>query len=145
LHNPDKLETLGDHLKARRLDLGLYQKDVARRLGVTTDSVAYWENNCNQPSLKMFPCISQFLGYDPLEYKSNSLSLGELVVHARQRCGMTQKDLARQLGVDPRTLAHWEYSRRSLMAPQHQLVRFPFILTRIMSVNIPVLDWKCAC
>jgi transcriptional regulator with XRE-family HTH domain len=109
---PDTLNTLGDHIRKRRLDLGLYQKDVARCLGVTTDSVAYWENNRNQPSLRMIPRIIGFLGYDPFQNDSDSLSLGERVVRVRQRLGITQKDLARRLGVDPSTLAHWEYGRR---------------------------------
>lgn len=39
---PQQIKTLGDKLRARRLDLGLLQKDVARMLGVTEDSVINW-------------------------------------------------------------------------------------------------------
>ncbi|MFK5925465.1 MAG: helix-turn-helix transcriptional regulator [Desulfuromusa sp.] len=35
--------TLGDHLRQRRIELGLYQKDVAAKLGVTTSTVWNWE------------------------------------------------------------------------------------------------------
>jgi DNA-binding transcriptional regulator YiaG len=65
--------------------------------------------------LHLIPRVIAFLGYDPSPERSESLSLGERVVRARQRTGMTQKDLARRLGVDPSTLAHWEYGRREPM------------------------------
>ena len=111
-HYPDTLSTLGHHIRKRRLDLGLYQKDVARRLEVTTDSVAYWETNRNQPSLRMIPRIIEFLGYVPNINDSAGETFGEWIVRARQRLGLSQKALARRLGVDPSTLAHWEYGRR---------------------------------
>jgi transcriptional regulator with XRE-family HTH domain len=109
------LETIGDHLKTRRLDLGLRQKDVAQQLGVKTETVTNWEKNYTAPQLYLIPRVIQFLGYDPVEDDSDSLSLGERVVRVRQRLGITQKDLARRLGVDPSTLAHWEYGRRRPM------------------------------
>ena len=112
---PDTLTTLGDHVRTRRLDLGLYQKDVARQLGVKTETVTNWEKNYTSPQLYLIPRVITFLGYDPVQDESESLSLGERVVRARHRLGMTQKDLARQLGVDPSTLAHWEYGRRQPM------------------------------
>ncbi|HIE05175.1 MAG TPA: hypothetical protein EYP58_00070 [bacterium (Candidatus Stahlbacteria)] len=34
------------------MDLGLFQKDVAKFVGVTTDSVTYWEKGRYQPSKK---------------------------------------------------------------------------------------------
>ncbi len=41
---PISLRTLGDRLRAKPLDLGLYQKEVAAILEVTVDTVCYWEN-----------------------------------------------------------------------------------------------------
>src|SRR3990167_3741304 len=40
-------KTLGEHIKRRRLELGLEQKDVAKQLGVTTDTVLNWEKGYN--------------------------------------------------------------------------------------------------
>jgi DNA-binding XRE family transcriptional regulator len=54
LNIPDILElltapvTLGDHLRRRRLELGLHQKDVAKIIGVTTSSVWNWEHGADR-------------------------------------------------------------------------------------------------
>ena len=74
-----------------------------------------WEKNYTSPQLCLLPRIIEFLGYDPLDDDSESLSLGEQVVRARRRLGITRKELARRLRVDPSTLAHWENGRRLLM------------------------------
>src|SRR5882724_8421787 len=58
---PIKNQTLGDRLRARRLDLGFYQKDVAALLGVTEDSVCYWENNRVKPRRGLMPRLMRFL------------------------------------------------------------------------------------
>jgi DNA-binding transcriptional regulator YiaG len=42
---PEYLQTIGDHLRRKRLDLKLYQKDVAQILGLDTTSIWNWENN----------------------------------------------------------------------------------------------------
>ncbi len=52
---PVALKTIGDHVRARRLDLGLYQKDLARRLGVTTNTITNWEKNHFNPDLRTWP------------------------------------------------------------------------------------------
>ena len=36
---PTSILTIGDHIRTRRLDLGLYQKDVARMMNVKEDTV----------------------------------------------------------------------------------------------------------
>ncbi|MHB9037749.1 MAG: helix-turn-helix domain-containing protein [Armatimonadota bacterium] len=52
-------------MRKKRLDFGLFQKDVAQILGVSTPSVQYWETN------RVFPCIAsmskivKFIGYTP--------------------------------------------------------------------------------
>jgi transcriptional regulator with XRE-family HTH domain len=47
------------------MDLGLYQRQVAKLLGVTADTVCYWENNRVTPSRGLLPRLLQFLdGHD---------------------------------------------------------------------------------
>ena len=36
-------QTLGEHLKKRRRELGLLQREAGERLGVTNETVANWE------------------------------------------------------------------------------------------------------
>jgi DNA-binding XRE family transcriptional regulator len=46
---PKTLTTLGDHIRKRRLDLGLWQKDVAATLEVSESAVTGWEKNWFKP------------------------------------------------------------------------------------------------
>ena len=64
---PKQLKTLGDHIRAKRLDLGLFQKDIAGIIGVTTDTITNWEKNRNQPMRWLNLKINKFLGYSPFE------------------------------------------------------------------------------
>ncbi len=106
---PKKLKTWGERLRKRRLDLGLLQKEVAKIIGVTTDSVCYWENNRAEPEIRYLPKIIAFLGYAP---EMEAQTPGEQIVAARKLRGMSQKELARELGVDPGTLGRWERDER---------------------------------
>ena len=104
---PVSLTTLGDHIRKRRLDLKLLQKDVARALGVDTTTINNWERNRCQPRLYLFPKIARFLGYSPFPAKKE-YSVSERIKAYRPINGLSQKRMARTLGIDPRTLARWE-------------------------------------
>ena len=58
---PIKLKTLGQKIRKHRMDLGLFQKDVARFVGVVTDTVTLWENGRKEPSKRYLKRIEQFL------------------------------------------------------------------------------------
>jgi DNA-binding XRE family transcriptional regulator len=62
---PKSLKTMGDHIRKRRLDLGLLQSEVARQIGVCTSTVCNWEGNESTPVVRFMPAIQAFLGYDP--------------------------------------------------------------------------------
>ena len=101
--------TLGDHLKKRRLELGLLQHQVAQRTGVSVSTVMNWENGHTRPTIRDWPQVITFLGYDavPIDYTV----AGRLLAFRRRR-GLTQRELARGLGVDPTTLSRWELGLR---------------------------------
>lgn len=107
---PRELNTIGDHLRNRRLDLGLLQKEVAQRVGVDTASVTNWENNRSSPSLHSIPRIIRFLGYPP--YDTSAQTLGERITTVRRCFGLKREELAERLGVDPTTLRNWEHEKR---------------------------------
>jgi transcriptional regulator with XRE-family HTH domain len=109
---PHVLNTLGDHLQKRRLDLGLLWKDVARLLGTGATNVALWSKGHSAPGLTFWPGIIQFLGYDP---RPDPHTIGAALVRHRQGRGISQADLAGALAVDPGTLARWERQERSPM------------------------------
>jgi site-specific DNA recombinase len=102
-------QTVGDHIRKRRLGLKMLQKDVAEQLGVDKTSVFNWEANTANPEVRYMPAIIRFLGYNPLP---DADGWGERLVRHRTTLGMTQKDAAARLGVDQGTLARWERDAR---------------------------------
>lgn len=106
---PDMLETLGDHLLRRRLTKKLLQREVAVTLGVEKSTVANWETSRTKPSLEHMPAIIRFLGYNPLPPSDN---WAERLIQGRTAMGLTQRESARSMGVDPATLARWERGER---------------------------------
>lgn len=49
-------ETVGEHIRKRRLDLGLLQIEVAQIIGVTESTVGNWEHGI-EPDLRHMPKI----------------------------------------------------------------------------------------
>ncbi len=62
---PKGLKTIGDHLRKRRLDLGLRQKDVGALVGAAKPTVAAWEHQGTRPEGDVLRRIVDFLGYEP--------------------------------------------------------------------------------
>lgn len=102
-------QTVGDHIRKRRLGLKLLQKDVAEQLGVDKTSIFNWEGNRCSPEIRYMPAIIDFLGYNPLPAAS---TLAERLVRQRTSLGLSQEEAACGLGVDPSTLARWERGQR---------------------------------
>jgi transcriptional regulator with XRE-family HTH domain len=102
---PKCLSSLGDHLRARRINLGLFQSQVAARIGVHELTVCNWEGNESQPAVKYIPAIIRFLGYHP---QVPTTSFPERLIAARRARGLTQKELAAEMGIDASTVQHWE-------------------------------------
>jgi transcriptional regulator with XRE-family HTH domain len=121
-------------LKSRRLDLGLRQKDLARRLGTSLFNIWNWERNVTGPSLRFLPRIVKFLGYSPLD--ASDLTLGQQILTYRRFHGLRQEDLARQLGVDPSTLASWEKGSHDPMGKHRKSLE---ILLSAAKVGLPPL------
>jgi transcriptional regulator with XRE-family HTH domain len=118
-HYPKLLNTLGDHLRNRRLDLGLLQSEVASRIGVATATITNWEGNKSHPEIRYMPTLLQFLGYNPL---SEPAGFGERIATARKMTGLSQRKLAADLGVDPGTLKSWEAGEHKPVARNVELV-----------------------
>ena len=56
---------LGDHIRSRRLNLNLLQRQVGERIRVDTTTITNWERNATTPAIRYIPAIIEFLGYDP--------------------------------------------------------------------------------
>ena len=105
---PKEINTLGDHIRTRRLDLKLLQKQVADEIGVHEMTITNWEVNATIPEVRYLPAIIRFLGYDPLPPAE---SIPERLATARRSLGLSQRKMAEKLGVDPATLMGWEAGR----------------------------------
>ena len=102
LENP---ETLGEHIRKRRIELALTLKQAAARLGVTDCTVINWEHNRTEPPVIAIPAIVQFLGYNPFPTPT---TLAERLLAKRRAMGWTINQAARTVEVDPGTWRDWE-------------------------------------
>ena len=102
---PNDIRTLGDHLRGRRLDLGLLQRDVAAESGVSAATVKNWETNRAEPETRYLPAIIDFLGHCPY---TTTPSFREWLRQCRTSLGLSQETLASELRIDESTIAGWE-------------------------------------
>ncbi len=98
-------QTLGEHVRKRRLELGLTQRQAAERLGVSPWTVLNWEKNHTEPPIESIPAIIRFLGYDPFPKQR---TIPERLLAKRRAMGWSIKEAAGQLGVDEGTWGAWE-------------------------------------
>ena len=98
--------TLGEHLLKRRLFLNMTQAEVGKQFEVTSFTVCNWENGHAEPKIFQIPILIKFLGYDPVNL--NPKSIAELLFAKRRELGWSQREVARNLGVDPCTVKDWE-------------------------------------
>ncbi len=117
---PTDPKTVGGHLKKRRYELGLRQKDVACRLGVNEDTILNWERGKTLPPVRLVPRIIRFLGYNPYPAPH---TLGEQLLTQRRRLGLSRKHMARELGVDVGTLKRWERGTSRPIGARLRLVK----------------------
>jgi transcriptional regulator with XRE-family HTH domain len=102
---PPEVRTLGDELRRRRLELGLLQREVADRLGVSKGSVWQWERNRTEPQVHCLPAIYDFLGYAPWQRPNG---FADWLRQARRGMGLSRRKLVARIGVDPTTVDRWE-------------------------------------
>ena len=103
---PSEPVTIGDHIRKKRMDMKLLQKDVARIINVTEDCITLWEKNHSVPQIKYFPQIIKFLGYCPVEFDETTLA-GQIRAY-RWRNGLSNKKLGKLLNVNGSTVLGWE-------------------------------------
>lgn len=63
---PKKIKYIGDHLRARRIDLGLLQKEIAAKVGVDKATVTNRELGHTEPEERFILALICFLGYNPI-------------------------------------------------------------------------------
>lgn len=107
---PEKPLTLGEHIRKKRIDMNLFQHDVAKIIKVRNEHVAKWELNKNTPSVKHYPVIIEFLGYFPFEIDTSTF--GGKVKAYRYMQGMSRRNLAKMFRVAGEAIIAWEDGRQ---------------------------------
>ena len=105
-----ELQTLGEHIRRRRFMLAITQEEAAALLGVNAWTVHNWETGQRKPEIRFIPALVEFLGYDPEPVDEGTLA-GRLVAKRRE-LGLSQREAARSLQIDPGTWAGWELGAR---------------------------------
>ena len=83
---------LGENLKNIRIAVGITQVELAKKLGVTKQSVSNWENGNIQPSVEMITKISEvlnvksdvLLGLDDRQFIEVTGLSDEQIAHVQQ-------------------------------------------------------------
>jgi transcriptional regulator with XRE-family HTH domain len=107
---PKALNTLGDHILKRQLDLGLTQKAAAKLIGVHPASLVNWEKGRTEIEVRFYPALIEFLGYNPLP---GPRTRGEAVRQERMARGLSVGRLAAMVGVYPITVSRIEVTDRA--------------------------------
>lgn len=110
---------MGEHIKRRRLTLGLQQKELAAQLGVTPRTIANWEQGETQVPVGHMPALLAFLGYDPFP---QAKSIAERLRAKRRAFGWTIRKAAAELGVDPGTWGAWESNKKICLQAHRTLL-----------------------
>lgn len=100
---------IGDHIRTKRLSLGLLQKDLALQLKVSEETVTNWENGNTKPMINHLPVIKFFLGYNPFSPASESLA--DRILSYRIAKGLSTKKLGKLLCVNSTTIRSWELEK----------------------------------
>ena len=120
-HQADS-KTLGGHLRQRRNESGLHQREVASRMAVSEWTYANWENGRTTPGTVHYKRVIEFLGYYP---HPSPCSLGQRLLKIRRCFGMTSRQAALSIGVDHGTVLMWESGRwRPTVQTRSKLERF---------------------
>ncbi len=133
---PERPETLGEHIRKRRMDLGLLQKEAAARLGIDDATLWNWEHDKGSPAVRHWPALLAFLGYDP---HPESQTLAEKLIATRRRRGLSQRKLARQLGLDESTVSRLEAGDRPRRKTLAALQALGLLQPRAVAVHLGLL------
>jgi len=126
---PKDPNSIGGHLRRRRLQLRLHQSQAARQLQVSSRTLSLWECDKVEPAWAHQPRLIAYLGYDPFNDSAvgrpkgnetigvaslaspHSLPFGEEVRKRRLNLRLNRKECAQLLGVDVKILWGWESGR----------------------------------
>lgn len=98
-------ETLGQHLKSRRLLPKLTQDQVAKQLRTVREQYEHWERDEISPVVSFWPRLIRFLGCYPVL----NASPADWVLKARRLLGLSQYAFGRKVKTIAKVVRQWEH------------------------------------
>jgi ribosome-binding protein aMBF1 (putative translation factor) len=115
-----EFEHLGDHIRKRRIDLGLNRKELARQLGTNGWTMKHWEEHLkSRIEIRFYPAIIAFLGHNPLPEPKTR---GQAIRRGRHTRGWSRARLAKAAGVDEGTIQRLENDRKGMAKKSAQAI-----------------------
>ncbi len=103
---PKEFKSVGDHIRAWRLNNHLLQSEVAKLLGVCEDTIVGWEMRGTTPFIRHMPKIIKMIGYTPFKFDTSTLA-GQ-IIHYRFTNGLNPKEFGALIPADATTIQNWE-------------------------------------
>lgn len=108
---PRHLRTIGDHIRRRRIELGLRQTDVGSLVGAPKPTVDAWERRGCRPKPETLNKVVAFLGYEPDQAASPDDLVRQLIA-VRRQLRLPASIAASMIGVSYGAVWTWEAGRR---------------------------------
>jgi DNA-binding transcriptional regulator YiaG len=112
--------TLGEHIRKRRIELNLLQRNTADTIDVTEESIANWESGRSHPQLRNYPAIIAFLGYYPFVHENETIA-GKLL-YFRNSNGYSYEGVGKLLNVHGSTARAWELKQSQPSQAMQELI-----------------------
>jgi DNA-binding XRE family transcriptional regulator len=107
------------------MDLGITQKEAARRIGADPWTIINWEKGRTEPTVRFVPRIIRFLGQDPF---LPGETFPDRIRAARRRLGLTQSELGDLVGLSKGTVYDLERGRQKPASPAGRKVSEALVL-----------------
>lgn len=117
---PKILKTIGDHLRAWRIDNRLLQADTANILSVCEDTIVGWEMRGTIPAMRQMPGIIKVIGYLPVEIDASTL--GGRITKYRYMRGLTPSEFGMLVSADSSTVRKWELNKNTPHGERKKLI-----------------------
>lgn len=104
----------GEYLKRERVNKGISQEELGRKVGLTKASISRIESGTQDPPASILADIANVVGCSPLDFFKDEVSKKEDVYsfwnRVKSMCKkreIGQKDLYEAAGLDPKVAFHW--------------------------------------
>ena len=120
---PTELNTLSDHIRAKRMVQHILQRELAEILDVSTDTVTNWEQKRSEPHYHHLPAITKFLGYALIKHHPMG-GWRQTLLNDRLHRGLPRHRYAKLIGIDESTLMRAELGKNILRKSEKRILEF---------------------